>query len=41
MNINYYNKNADKYFESTYQVDMHKIYESFIKHLPKTGLILD
>lgn len=41
MSINYYNKNADKYFESTYQVDMHKLYESFIKHLPKTGLILD
>ncbi len=39
--ITYYNQNADKYYKNTLNVDMSKIYQSFLQHLPSGGLILD
>jgi len=39
--INYYNQNADKYCNNTLNVDMSKIYHSFLQHLPANALILD
>jgi len=39
--INYYNQNADKYCSNTLNVDMSKIYHSFLQHLPANALILD
>jgi len=39
--IEYYNSNADKYCNNTLNVDMSKIYHSFLQHLPPSALILD
>ena len=39
--ITYYNQNADKYCSNTLNVDMSKIYHSFLHHLPAGALILD
>ena len=39
--ITYYNQNADKYCNNTLKVDMSKIYNSFLQHLPPSALILD
>ena len=41
MTIEYYNKNADKFFNDTHNLDMKEIYNEFIKHLPNKGKILD
>ena len=41
MTIEYYNKNADKFFNDTHKLDMKEIYNEFIKHLPNKGKILD
>ena len=39
--ITYYNQNADRYYNNTLNVDMSKIYYSFLQHLPPGSLILD
>ncbi len=39
--IDYYNKYANLYFESTVEVDMGETLEKFISHLPEGGEILD
>lgn len=40
-NIDYYNKQADQFIQSTLKVDMETLYESFLAELPKNGRILD
>ena len=40
MTIEYYNKNAEKFFNDTHKLDMSEIYNEFIKHLPNKGKIL-
>lgn len=37
----YYDENAEAFFNSTYQVDMDALYAPFLKYLPKQGHILD
>lgn len=39
--INYYNQNADQFFDTTYQVDMTSLYQSFLRYLPEQASILD
>ncbi|MFV0343674.1 MAG: class I SAM-dependent methyltransferase [Anaerocolumna sp.] len=39
--IDYYNKYANLYFESTVDLDMGETLEKFVKHLPEAGEILD
>lgn len=39
--INYYEKNADLYFESTLKVDMSELYALFLPHLKQVDHILD
>lgn len=39
--IEYYNKNAENYFDNTVNIDMYSLYERFIKDMPKNGKILD
>ena len=39
--INYYNQNADHFFDTTYQVDMTSLYQSFLRYLPEHASILD
>lgn len=39
--IDYYNKYANLYFESTVDLDMGEIQEKFMEHLPECGEILD
>ena len=39
--MSYYEKNADKFIESTKDCDMSKQYELFLKYMPKKGFILD
>ena len=39
--LDFYNKNAKNYFDTTIGLDMSSQYEMFLKHLPKTGKILD
>ncbi|MDZ7672895.1 MAG: methyltransferase domain-containing protein [Halanaerobiales bacterium] len=39
--IEYYNKNAEKYYENTVDVDMSPLYKEFIKHIKENGHILD
>ncbi len=39
--ITYYNQNAEKYYKSTLNIDMSKIYHSFLQHLSPSALILD
>ena len=41
MTINYYQQNADEFFNVTINVDMSNIYQHFIKDLPTKSLILD
>ena len=41
MTIEYYNKNAEKFFNDTHKLDMSEIYNEFIKYLPHKGKILD
>lgn len=40
-NIYYYNQNADQFFDTTYQVDMTGLYQSFLRYLPEHASILD
>ena len=39
--IHYYNQNADHFFDTTYQVDMTSLYQSFLRYLPEHASILD
>ncbi len=39
--LNYYNKNANMYYEQTLFVKMEENYNRFLKHLPKDAYILD
>lgn len=39
--INYYNINAKEFYDNTVNADMSNHYETFIKHLPRGGRILD
>lgn len=39
--IDFYNDNANKYFESTKDGNMLEKYNSFLKHIPSNGSILD
>ena len=41
MTIQFYQDNADDFFEGTVNVDMSNIYQHFIKHLDTDALILD
>jgi SAM-dependent methyltransferase len=41
MSIEYYNKNADDFFNSTKDVDMSELYAEFTKHLKPGARILD
>lgn len=39
--IHYYNQNAAQFFDTTYQVDMTSLYQSFLRYLPEHASILD
>ncbi|ABS61253.1 class I SAM-dependent methyltransferase [Fervidobacterium nodosum] len=39
--LDYYNKNAKKFFEDTINVDMSFLYQMFLKYIPARGKILD
>ena len=39
--IKYYNDNAENFFESTYKLDMSKLYKPFLDMLPSKASILD
>lgn len=39
--INYYNKNAQKFYDNTINTDIRDIYKKFLKYLPKKSHILD
>lgn len=39
--IDYYNQNADQFFEDTVDVDMTPVYSQFLSHIPNGGHILD
>lgn len=39
--INYYNNNAETYFDSTVNADLSDIYQRFLKYLPEKSYILD
>lgn len=41
QNVDYYNQNADRFFEDTVGVDMRQIYARFLLHVPEGGHILD
>ena len=40
-NIDYYNQNADSFYESTVETDMSEWQNRFLKHIPAGGRILD
>ncbi|MBY5923386.1 class I SAM-dependent methyltransferase [Ferrimonas balearica] len=41
MSIEFYNQNADNFFENTVNVDMSALYDEFTQHLPEGAKILD
>ncbi|MBY6107314.1 class I SAM-dependent methyltransferase [Ferrimonas balearica] len=41
MSIDFYNQNADDFFENTVNVDMSSLYGAFTQHLPQGAKILD
>ena len=41
ITLDYYNKEADVFFENTVSVDFSKIQEMFLKHIKPGGRILD
>lgn len=41
MTIDFYNQNAQKYFEDTVQVDMSELYDLFVSQVQEGGKILD
>jgi len=40
-NLDYYDINALRLFESTFKVDMESLYQSFLRYLPDHAFILD
>lgn len=40
-NLDYYNNHAQQFFEQTYQIDMHSLYQQFLEYIPQGGSILD
>ncbi|MEK7739391.1 MAG: SAM-dependent methyltransferase, partial [Pseudomonadota bacterium] len=38
LNLNYYDINAVEFFESTFQIDMESLYQSFLRYLPDNAL---
>ncbi|MDC0609169.1 class I SAM-dependent methyltransferase [Vibrio sp.] len=41
MVMEYYNINAHKFFDGTFQINMDKIYQAFLNRIPEGGLIMD
>lgn len=41
MTLNYYQNNAQTFFDGTVNVDMTSLYADFIRHLPQHALVLD
>ena len=41
MNLNYYNQNAQEFFDNTVEVDMSSLYQAFEAHLPKHADVVD
>lgn len=39
--FNYYNKNAQLFFDSTYRVEMNTLYQPFLRYLKENAFILD
>lgn len=39
--IEYYNRNANEYFESTSQVNLEELYDRFLRYIPAGGSIMD
>lgn len=39
--VDYYSRNAARYFQSTVELDMSALYDRFLRYLPKSGHILD
>ena len=39
--LNYYDSNAESFFDSTIRVDMKNVYERFLPHVKKDGFIVD
>ena len=39
--LDYYNNNAQAFFENTYQVEMESLYAPFLRYLPEQALIFD
>ena len=39
--LDYYNNNAQAFFENTYQIEMESFYTPFLRYLPEQALILD
>ena len=39
--VDYYSRNAARYFQSTVELDMSALYGRFLRYLPKSGQILD
>ena len=40
-NVDYYNKNADSFFEGSINADMSEVRQRFLKYIPDGGKILD
>lgn len=39
--MEYYNINAQEYFDATFQVNMEKLYQPFLNRVPEGGIIMD
>ena len=39
--INYYNNNAESYYDQTVNIDFEDLYEKFLKYIPDGGSIMD
>ena len=39
--IDYYNKNSEKFFKNTVNIDLSELYANFLKSIPEKGTILD
>ena len=41
MENQYYNENANKYYKSTYNLEVEELYRPFLSYIPQNGYILD
>ena len=39
--INYYNENAETFYQNTVDIDLEPFYEKFLRYIPDKGRILD